>query len=195
MSEIEVVEESLSINGDGRRRSTSVRTGTSRNIGQSRDSFDSEKVPQTLVAEVQRFLRVADQISHESPRAAYLCRFYAFERAHMMDPRSQGRGVRQFKTSLLQRLEQVGIALARARSCMPWHGQGKTLAWASSKNGLKSTIRRGTSPRGGMGMKARETLEYALGKHAKASPNDHGIATPSRWDSDLTEPRLAPKGA
>ncbi|KAK9088625.1 hypothetical protein Scep_027707 [Stephania cephalantha] len=106
MSEIEVVEESLSINGDGRRRSTSVRTGTSRNIGQSRDSFDSEKVPQTLVAEVQRFLRVADQINHESPRAAYLCRFYAFERAHMMDPRSQGRGVRQFKTSLLQRLEQ-----------------------------------------------------------------------------------------
>lgn len=69
------------------------------------EPFESEKLPPTLVSDIRKFLRVANQIEFESPRVAYLCRFHAFERAHMMDPSSSGRGVRQFKTSLLQRLE------------------------------------------------------------------------------------------
>ncbi|CDP06081.1 unnamed protein product [Coffea canephora] len=70
------------------------------------EPFDSEKLPVTLVSEIQKFLRVANQIELEEPRVAYLCRFHAFEVAHNLDRNSSGRGVRQFKTSLLQRLEQ-----------------------------------------------------------------------------------------
>ncbi|KAK6134488.1 hypothetical protein DH2020_031770 [Rehmannia glutinosa] len=79
------------------------------------EPFDSEKLPVTLVSEIQRFLRVANQIEIDEPRVAYLCRFHAFEVAHNLDRNSSGRGVRQFKTSLLQRLEQDEEVTIRKR--------------------------------------------------------------------------------
>ncbi|CAK7351703.1 unnamed protein product [Dovyalis caffra] len=74
--------------------------------GTGPEPFDSERLPPTLAGEIQKFLRVANLIESEEPRIAYLCRFHAFEVAHSMDRNSNQRGVRQFKTSLLQRLEQ-----------------------------------------------------------------------------------------
>ncbi|MED6107995.1 hypothetical protein PIB30_019221 [Stylosanthes scabra] len=68
---------------------------------------DSEIVPSSL-AVIVPILRAAMEIEEENPRVAYLCRFHAFEKAHNMDPTSSGRGVRQFKTYLLHRLEKEG---------------------------------------------------------------------------------------
>ncbi|CAA3027502.1 callose synthase 8 [Olea europaea subsp. europaea] len=79
------------------------------------EPFDSEKLPVTLVPHIQKFLRVANQIEREEPRVAYLCRFHAFEVAHNLDSNSSGRGVRQFKTALLQRLEQDEEVTMRKR--------------------------------------------------------------------------------
>ncbi|KAF3442292.1 hypothetical protein FNV43_RR16208 [Rhamnella rubrinervis] len=73
------------------------------------EPFESERLPTTLAAEIQRFLRVANLVEREEPRIAYLCRFHAFVIAHTNDSNSTHRGVRQFKTSLLQRLEQDEI--------------------------------------------------------------------------------------
>ncbi|CAK9177256.1 unnamed protein product [Ilex paraguariensis] len=110
MSEI-VVAEPSSVGTSTRRVYTTTNTRPfTRSITSGRDSvpdpFDSEKLPVTLIPEIRRFLRIANLIEIEEPRVAYLCRFHAFEVAHNLDRHSSGRGVRQFKTSLLQRLEQ-----------------------------------------------------------------------------------------
>ncbi|KAL7588235.1 hypothetical protein Lser_V15G39895 [Lactuca serriola] len=80
----------------------------------SMEVFDNEVVPSSL-QQIAPILRVATEIQQDRPRVAYLCRFYAFEKAHRLDQSSNGRGVRQFKTALLQRLERDDASSVAAR--------------------------------------------------------------------------------
>ncbi|CAN6446403.1 unnamed protein product [Victoria cruziana] len=78
----------------------------SRTVNYVPNYYDSETLPLPISDKIQRFLRVANEIRDESPRASYMCRFHAFVKAHEIDPGSAIRGVRQFKTTLIDQLER-----------------------------------------------------------------------------------------
>ncbi|KAK4484059.1 hypothetical protein RD792_011278 [Penstemon davidsonii] len=80
----------------------------------STEVFDKEVVPASLQS-VAQILRLATEIQNERPRVAYLCRLYALAKAERLDPNSSGRGVRQFKTSLQQRLKRENASTLGSR--------------------------------------------------------------------------------
>ncbi|KAK1438032.1 hypothetical protein QVD17_03833 [Tagetes erecta] len=66
------------------------------------ERIDNNHAPSSVAP----ILRVANEIEKDNPRVAYLCRFRALEKTHMMYPRSNRRRVCLFKTYLLHRLHQ-----------------------------------------------------------------------------------------
>ncbi|CAH9104298.1 unnamed protein product [Cuscuta epithymum] len=91
--------------GMGSRRLNRAGTMLDPAVGEDDSSSISEKVPHTLES-ISPFLRVADEMEEKDRLIAYYCRYHAFEKAHSLDPNSNGRGVRQFKTRLLHILEK-----------------------------------------------------------------------------------------
>ncbi|WCJ39409.1 callose synthase 5 [Euphorbia peplus] len=71
--------------------------------------FDNEVVPSSL-SSIAPILRIADEIEYESPRVAYLCRFYAFELAKRSGP---GEGM--LKKNFLLRLERDHVSSLPSR--------------------------------------------------------------------------------
>ncbi|XVF14474.1 hypothetical protein REPUB_Repub09cG0063300 [Reevesia pubescens] len=73
------------------------------NIGDP--AVDTDLVPSSLPS-IALILCVANEIEDDNPRVAHLCRVYAFKEANRMDPTSSGRGVRQLKTYLSNKIEE-----------------------------------------------------------------------------------------
>ncbi|KAF3777850.1 Callose synthase 3 [Nymphaea thermarum] len=140
LGEIVVVEPVVD---QGRPECSSPSAAPARRISRTRTAnyvpnyFDSETLPLGISDKIQRFLRVANEIRDESPRASYMCeffllldlliwlwlrfflefflvevclgRFHAFAKAHEIDPSSAIRGVRQLKTALISQLERTPV--------------------------------------------------------------------------------------
>ncbi|KAK8637452.1 hypothetical protein V6N13_064871 [Hibiscus sabdariffa] len=73
------------------------------NMGDS--AADIDLVPSSLPS-IALILRVANEIQDDNPRVAHLCRVHAFKEVNRMDPTSSGRGVRQLKTYLSNKVEE-----------------------------------------------------------------------------------------
>ncbi|XP_052178586.1 callose synthase 7 isoform X2 [Diospyros lotus] len=93
-------------------RSTTRASTTDDPSAEENAAVDSEIVPSSL-ASIAPILRVANEVEKQNDRVAYLCRFHAFEIVHRLDPHSNGRGVRQFKTYLLHRLQKEEVETQR----------------------------------------------------------------------------------